>query len=108
MNPKEFFPSVYTGTRKSGKTTQLLLRANTTGIPILAHKDIMKNYLERAAKRMGMHNVKVITRRDLERNKVEKVIVDEAQFMLEQFIGTKIDSLSVTSYDIVQLEELQE
>lgn len=108
MCPKDFHPDIYVGSRKSGKTTRLLLRAHETKIPILVQDKKMKRYLESVAKGIGLHSVKVITLKELEENKAKKVILDEAQLMLEHFIRAKIDSMSITSYEIVQLEELQE
>lgn len=108
MEPKDFHPSVYIGTRKSGKTRELLLRAHVNRIPILAHNNIWKKNLEGRAKRMGLYNVKVITLNELQRSKVDKVIIDEAQLMLQRLLGVNIESMSTTSYDIVELEEIQE
>ncbi|MCY9758958.1 hypothetical protein M5X06_28040 [Paenibacillus alvei] len=108
MHPKDFHPDIYVGSRKSGKTTRLLLRAYETKIPILVQDNKMKRHLESAANRIGLHSVKVLTLKELEGNKAKKVIIDEAQLMLEHFIRAKIDSMSITSYEIVQLKELQE
>lgn len=108
MNPKDFHPSVYIGPRKSGKTRELLLRAHVKRIPILAHNNVWKKCLEDRAERMGLYNVKVITLNELKRNKVDKVIIDETRLMLERLLGVSIESMSTTSYDIVELEEIQE
>ncbi|TKI55112.1 hypothetical protein E8L90_06370 [Brevibacillus antibioticus] len=82
MHNKEFFPTVYVGERKSGKTTRLLEEASKTGIPILAHNIMMKRYLEGTAKQLGFTNVTVITPDALEHGHYEKVIIDEAQLLL--------------------------
>ncbi|WP_212942476.1 hypothetical protein [Paenibacillus antibioticophila] len=106
---KQFFPKVFVGSRKSGKTTALLQRAEETKIPILTHDENMKSYLKSEAKRRGHENVKVLTVNDLHkdgRRKPEKVIVDEAQLMLERLLGTRMDCFSATSYDIVTSDTL--
>lgn len=103
MDNKEFFPTVYVGERKSGKTTRLLEEASKTGIPILTHNIMMKRYLEGTAKQFGFTNVTVITPDALEHGRYEKVIIDEAQLMLERLLRVKIASMSVTTYDLVDL-----
>lgn len=101
---KQFFPKVYIGSRKSGKTTALLQRAEATKTPILAHNENMRAYLKHEAKRMGFESVQILTISDLQkdgRQKPEKVIIDEVQMMLERLLGTRVDSFSATSYDLV-------
>lgn len=103
---RDRYPDVLAGPRRSGKTTKLLLRANETGIPILVHNEAMKRHIRWTAKQMDLKNVKVITLHDLKCNKVERVIVDEFQSLLEQMLRTRIDTMSVSTYELVELHEI--
>ncbi|MBU7320287.1 hypothetical protein [Paenibacillus oleatilyticus] len=103
MDPKDFYPAVYAGERNSGKTTRVLERADATSIPILTRDNNMKRFLEGVAKRLKFSNVKVITPNELKRMDIKRVIVEEAQTMLEYLLGLGIDSMSVTTYDLVEL-----
>ncbi|MGK5510486.1 hypothetical protein [Brevibacillus formosus] len=103
MDNKEFFPTVYVGERKSGKTTRILEEASKTGLPILASNIMMKRYLEGTAKQLGFTSVTVITLDDLKDRRVNKVYIDEAQLMLEHLLKVSIASMSVTTYDLVDL-----
>lgn len=105
------FPTIYAGGRKSGKTTRLLQRASEMNVPILTHKNLMKNYLKHAAKELGLDNVEVIAISDLDKSgakKPEKVIIDDIQLMLETALRVNIDSMSVTTYDLHDLSESHE
>jgi len=106
MEYKDLFPDVYIGPRKSGKTTNLLIIANAKNVPILVHNQPMKRHLEDYAKRLGLKNVRVITLYELDRGSVGGVIVDEAQLLLEQLLKVRIDSLSITTYNHIELAEI--
>ena len=106
MEYKDLFPDVYTGPRRSGKTTNLLVISNAKKVPILVHNQHMKHYLEESAKRWGLKNVRVITLHELSNEKVDKVIVDEVQILLEHLLKVRIDSMSLTTYNQIELTEI--
>lgn len=100
---KDYFPTVYAGERNSGKTTRLLERAAATRKPILTHNTLMKKLLEDSAKRIGFNDIKVITVNELEGMRVDEVIIDEVQLMLQHLLKVRIDSMSATTYELVDL-----
>lgn len=106
MEYKDLYPDVYVGPRRSGKTTNLLVIANAKKIPVLVGNHNIKKCLEDQAKRFGLKNVKVITLDDLKHEKEREVIIDEALPLLEQLLRTRIDSVSVTTYNHIELTEI--
>ena len=108
---KGLYPTVYAGGRRSGKTTQLLKKAAISGVPVLTPNIHMKSYLQGVAKSLGLESVNVITVEEL--NKVrslglstpKKVVIDEAQLMLETLLRVKVDEMTVTTYTLSDMEQ---
>lgn len=102
---KKMFPKLFFGARKSGKTMALLKLANETGVPILAPTQMVKSYLLDEAKRLGHENVKVVTFHNLKRDgvNVDRVIVDNAEMILRDLLRVKVEAMSITTYDAIDL-----
>jgi predicted AAA+ superfamily ATPase len=106
MEHKDLFPSVFIGPRRSGKTTNLLVLSDIKKIPVLVHNRNVKRCLEEQARRIGLKHARVITLAEMKQQKEKVVVVDEAQSLLEQLLGVKIDSASITTYTCIELNEI--
>lgn len=111
---KDIYATIFVGGRATGKTTRLLERANRTSLPIIAHNQNMKRYLEREAASRRLLNVKVWTLEEFKMRKLagiemaKEVLVDEAQLMLESVIGERVRAMTVATYDLHNFEIAEE
>ena len=89
----------FVGGRRSGKTWQMICLSHDTGFPIIARTKAMANYIEDQAHRMGKAIPKPITVTNyslmIGALRGEKVIVDEAQGILEDILKVSIVAASI-------------
>ena len=90
---------LYVNGRGSGKTMWAMMESARTGVPILAFSRQHKQNIVRMALDFGIDIPEPVTIEDLNesgKNKVEEVIVDEAQELLQRMLEVKITGLTMT------------
>lgn len=93
---------IYTGHRRSGKTTELIKLSHVTNYPIVCLTSMQKEEIERRAKQLGLSIPKPITTYDLPIRGIacDKVLVDELDIVLNKLIGRPVHASTTT--DITQ------
>lgn len=89
---------LYVNGRGSGKTMWAMLESARTGVPILVLSKKQKQDIVRMALDFGIDIPEPVTIEDLNvsgRDKVEEVIVDEAQELLQKMLEVKIIGLTM-------------
>ena len=90
---------LYVNGRGSGKTMWAMMESARTDVPILALSRKHKQNIVRMALEFGIDIPEPITIEDLNatgKDKVEEVIVDEAQELLQRMLEVKITGLTMT------------
>ena len=90
---------LYVNGRGSGKTMWAMMESARTGVPILALNIIYKKNIIKMALDFGIDIPEPVTIEDLNesgKSKVEEVIVDEAQELLQRMLEVKITGLTMT------------
>ena len=90
---------LYVNGRGSGKTMWVMLESARTGVPILALNRTYKQSIIKMALDFGIDIPEPVTIEDLNvsgKDKVEEVIVDEAQELLQRMLEVKIIGLTMT------------
>ena len=86
------------GNRQSGKTTELIKMSSRENKHIVCNYADEKIRIGRMAKRMGMEIPKVILPHELPLKgmRVESVLVDNVECVLEQLLGAKVDYVTTS------------
>ena len=90
---------LYVNGRGSGKTMWAMMESARTDVPILALSRKHKQDIVRMALDFGIDIPEPVTIEDLNesgKNKIEEVIVDEAQELLQRMLEVKIIGLTMT------------
>ena len=90
---------LYVNGRGSGKTMWAMMESARTGVPILAFRRKQKQDIVSMALDFGIDIPEPVTIEDLNesgKSKVEEVIVDEAQELLQRMLQVKITGLTMT------------
>ena len=90
---------LYVNGRGSGKTMWAMMESARTGVPILALNRQYKQRVIKMALDFGIDIPEPVTIEDLNesgKSKVEEVIVDEAQELLQRMLEVKIIGLTMT------------
>lgn len=93
--------------RGRGKTTYLVYRSHITHTPILCMNQIHAKTIKDTANRLDISIPDPITASEYVRDyintkskkKPDKVLVDEALFVLGQVLETNVDTVTFTEYD---------
>lgn len=78
--------------RGEGKTTELVRLSASTGMPIVCMDTRHINYI---AKELGLTIPKPVAIKDYEPFSNDKILVDDAEYVLQHLIG-KIDCMSIS------------
>ncbi|MNW48397.1 hypothetical protein D3C74_257600 [compost metagenome] len=109
---KASYPTVFAGGRCSGKTTRLLREASERGLAIVTLRREMKRCLKQKANEIGVE-VEVLTVDEINQRKFlgvpspKKVLIDEAQLMLDKLLGVNTVGMSITTYHLHKLDCLK-
>lgn len=89
--------NVISGERGTGRTTKLVKRSYETGYPILVSCSSSANYIKKIANDLSV----VIPEPIIYHNNtnifhgIRKVIIDNADYLLQQILGISIDTYSI-------------
>ena len=92
--------------RGCGKTTNIIIEAVKTGYPIITFRSTMKRDIERRAEKITNQKITVYTVAEFLNdefwcNKIDKkpehVLIDELPFVLEELLGAKCETATMTS-----------